>query len=154
MKGIELLNFLTEEQIKLVLNSEQNYRRFARIYFQVLSFKDGEIVVKVWQTENAAKQYLSAKQLIERAKGAFEGMIPDNIKLHFRPVPFDPLENFSASDVEQEMADLGLKAKDLVKLLNINKSTISLLLSKNRNMSKSAKAMFYYLFKYIRTNRV
>jgi hypothetical protein len=151
MKGLELLNFLNKEQISLIQASELNYKRYARIYFQIVSFGDAEIIVKVWQTENVAQNYLSAKDLVSRAKDVFAGMIPDGIKLRIRPIPFDPLDNFSLSSIETEMTELGMQAKDLVKLLNIDKSTISLLLSKNRNMSKPTKAMFYYLFKYLKT---
>ncbi|MDR0725600.1 MAG: hypothetical protein LBF59_06300 [Prevotellaceae bacterium] len=153
MKGLELLNFLTEKQLEFIEAAELSYRRFARIYFQILSFDNNEIILKVWQTENPDKSYLSAKELASRAKEMFTNKIPENIKLHIRPIAFNSLEHFSASDVEHEMTELGLKAKDLVKLLNVNKSTISLLLSKNRNMSKATKAMFYYLFKYLRTNK-
>jgi hypothetical protein len=154
MKGLELLTFLNKEQIDLIRASEQNYKRFARIYFQVILCKNNEIILKVWQTENAAQNYLSAKDLVVRAKEVFSDMIPDNVKLYVRPIPFDPLTNFSLSNIENEMAELGLQSKDLVKLLNIDKSTISLLLSKNRNMSKPTKAMFYYLFKYLKTDKV
>jgi hypothetical protein len=154
MKGLELLKFLDKEQINLIKNSEQNYKRFARIHFQILSFENNEIIVKVWQTENVAGSYLPAKELLTRAKDIFKGMIPENIKLHIRPIPFDPLENFSLTDIENQMNELGLQAKDLVKLLDIDKSTISSLLSRNRNLSKATKAMFYYLFKYLKTNKV
>jgi glycine/serine hydroxymethyltransferase len=154
MKGLELLTFLTDKQLEFIEVAELSYRRFARIYFQILSFENNEIILKVWQTETPDKIYLSAKDLALRAKDMFAGKIPVNIKLHIRPVPFDPLKNFSTSDIRQEMTELGLKAKDLVKLLDISKSTISMLLSENRNMSKPTKAMFYYLFKYLKTNKV
>jgi DNA-binding MarR family transcriptional regulator len=82
MKGMELLPFLTDEQRKLLETSELNYKRFARIYFKVLSYAENELVVKVWQMENPAEKYLSAKELVERAKGVFEGILPENTKLH------------------------------------------------------------------------
>jgi hypothetical protein len=154
MKGLELLKFLDKEQISLIKNSEQNYKRFVHIHFQILSFENNEIIVKVWQTENVVGSYLPAKELLTRAKDIFQGMIPENIKLYIRPIPFDPLANFSLTDIENQMNELGLQAKDLVKLLDIDKSTISSLLARNRNLSKATKAMFYYLFKYLKTNKV
>jgi hypothetical protein len=35
------------------------------------------------------------------------------MKLHVHPVPFDLLENFNVSNIEQEMSGLGLKRKTL-----------------------------------------
>jgi DNA-binding MarR family transcriptional regulator len=150
MKGIELLSFLTQEQKRILLNSEQNYKRFARIYFSVIQATENEIVVKVWQDENEAGKYLSAKELIDRVKEMFTGILPVNTKLHVRPIPFkeDTLEKVDVVYVEKQMEKHNLQAKDLVKLLNIDKATLSRTLS-SEEMTKSSKAMFYYLFKYL-----
>jgi hypothetical protein len=153
MKGLDLLTFLSKEQIKLIETSELNYRRFARIYFQINSFENNEIVIKVWQTEDEdIEQYLSAKELISRTKEVFN-MIPEGVKLHIRPIPFNPddLTKFTTEKIQNEMENLGLKPKDLVKLVCIDKSTISQILSSDRNLSRPSKAMFYYLFKYLKT---
>lgn len=149
IKGIEKLE-LTSAQRKLLDASEQNYKRFARIYFQVLEYTDTELIVKVWQVENASDNYLSGKELIERAKDVFKPVIPDGVRIHVRPVPFqkDDLKDFDISSVEKKMVELNLQAKDLVKLLDIDKSSLSLILNENRGLSKPHKAMFYYFFKY------
>lgn len=154
MKGIELLSFLTKEQKELLLTSEQNYKRFARIYFSVIQATESEIIVKVWQDENEAGKYLSAKELIDRVKEMFNGILPENVKLHVRPIPFkeDTLEKVDIEYVEKQMEKHNLQAKDLVKLLNIDKGTLSRTLS-SEEMTKSSKAMFYYLFKYLETNK-
>ncbi|MDR1553345.1 MAG: hypothetical protein LBS69_07785 [Prevotellaceae bacterium] len=151
MKGIEMLPFLTKEQKELLETSERNYKRFARVYFQILSISENEAIVKVWQLENQAKRYLSEKELIDRTKAVFERILPESVQLHVRPVAFDRVElnNFSITDVEVKMNRLGLKPKDLVHLLNINKSQLSLILNKERGLTKSSKAMLYYMFKYI-----
>ncbi|GHV65732.1 hypothetical protein FACS1894199_07210 [Bacteroidia bacterium] len=47
------------------------------------------------------------------------------------------------------MQELGLQPKDLVHLLNMNKSSLSLILNKKRGMTKSNRAMLYYMFKYL-----
>jgi hypothetical protein len=149
MKNLELLKFLTQKQVEFIEAAELQYRRYARIYFKIVSFENDELIIKVWQTEKIDKNYLSGNDLIIRAKELFKGKIPDNVKLHVRPVPFDVLANFTLADIKSEMEKLDLQQKDLVKLLNINKTTISLLLSDSRNMTKATKAMFYYLFKYL-----
>ena len=149
MKNLELLNFLTREQIEKIKLSEQNYLRFARIYFSIVSFENSELIVKVWQRENKAGKYLTAKELIDRAKGVFAD-IDSEINIHFRPIPFktDTLENVDTDWINNKIEQLGLKQRDIVKLLNIDKGSLSRLLS-GENLTKSSKAMFYYLFKYL-----
>jgi len=153
MKGIELLPFLTNEQRDLVETSGANYKRFARVYFQVLEFENDAAVVKVWQLDNPAKRYLTSKELIERTKEVFNGdVLPSNVKLHVRPVPFakDDLKTFTVEKIEAEMNELGLKPKDVARMLDIDKSTLSLILNKNREMTRASRAMFFYLFKSLR----
>ena len=154
MKGIEFLPFLTEEQRKRLEKSEVSYKRHARIYFQVLSYSTEELCVKVWQMENPLNKYLSSKELVDRTKGVFAGIIPSETKLHVRPIVYkkDDLEKFSIRDVNSKMEELGLRAKDLVKLLDIDKSSLSLILKGERELTKPGKAMLYYLFKYLETN--
>ena len=150
IKGIEKLQ-LNAAQRKLLSVSEMNYKRYGRIYFQVISFENDALTVKVWQLENEAENYLTIQELVERANVVFRDVIPENTTIHVRPIPFKPddLEKFSILDIESSMNELGLKPKDLVKLLNIDKSTISLMLSEERAMTKSNTAMFYYLFKFL-----
>ena len=151
MKGIDLISTLTKEQRELLETSELNFRRFARIYFKILSSSANELVVKVWQQENPARKYLSGKELVGRDKGIFDGIIPQNVKLYVRPVPFAKieLEDFSKEKAVKKMEQLGLQPKDLVKMLDIDKSSISSMLSGERNLSKPGRAMLYYFFKYM-----
>jgi antitoxin component HigA of HigAB toxin-antitoxin module len=154
MKGIELLPFLSNEQKELLETSAQNYKRFARVYFQILEFSSNTAVVKVWQLDNHAEHYLTAKELIERTKEVFgKDVLPAEIRLHVRPIAFkkDELKALTVETIEEKMLQFGLKAKDLVKLLDIDKSSLSQLLSKKRELSRSSKAMFYYLFKSLET---
>jgi hypothetical protein len=154
MKGIELLPFLTAEQRKWLEASALSYRRHARIYFQVVSYSPDELCIKVWQMENSLNKYLSSKELVERAKGVFAEILPSGTKLHVRPIVYkkDDLGKFSINDINSKMEKLGLKAKDLVKLLDIDKSSLSLILKGERELTKPSKAMLYYLFKYLETN--
>jgi len=150
MKGIELLTFLTDEQKKLLEASSINYKRFARVYFQILEFTDNTVVVKIWQLENPAERYLTVKELIDRTKEVFgSDILPAGINLYIRPIAFelDDLKHFTIETIEKKMQQFGLKPKDLVKLLDIDKSTLSQILKKNRELSRASKAMFYYLFK-------
>jgi len=154
IKGIEKIP-LTGEGKKLLEVSERNYKRFARIKFQVVDYEDGKLVVKVWQTENSNSKYLSASELVERTKVVFGEVVPVGTSIHVRPIPFrkDELRTFSIMDIEREMEQLCLKPKDLVKLLDIDKSSMSVILNEGREMTKSHRAMFYYLFKTLRYNK-
>lgn len=151
MKGVEKLS-LTSKQKKTLEKSEVSFKRFARIYFEILKIDGKEVVVKVWQEENEAKNYLTAKDLIERTKGVFAGIIPVELKIHCRPIPYEPndLRNMTIEDIKKDLEHFGLRPKDLVKLLDIDKSSLSLILSENRELSKANRAMFYYLLKYLR----
>lgn len=150
MKGLELLTFLTKEQKEKLELSALNYKRFARIYIVVASYSANEVIIKIWQEENTAGKYLTSKELVERGKEVFAGMIPEGVKIHFRPIAYkrEALDKVDSVFVEKQMERFNLQAKDLVKLLDIDKSTLSRTLS-SEEMTKSTKAMFYYLFKYI-----
>ncbi|MDR1779964.1 MAG: hypothetical protein LBR50_04430 [Tannerella sp.] len=150
MKGIELLTFLDDEKKRMLEASERNYKRFARVYFRILGFDGREMIVKIWQMDNPAGKYLSAKELVERAKSVFDAsIVPENVTIHVRPIPFerDKLNEFSAATVASKMQALGLQPKDLVKMLDIDKSSLSLMLNSKRDLSKAGRAMFYYFFK-------
>jgi len=147
MKGLELLPALTDHQKKLLDTSELNYKRYARLYFEIISFENNEITIKAFQRENVAEKYLTSKEIIERVHGVFDVL---GYKVHVRPITFkkDDLANVDTAYVQSKMEALSLGQKDLVKLLNIDKSSLSLILSEGR-MTRSNQAMFYYLFKYL-----
>ena len=150
MKGIELLTFLTTEKRKLLEASATNYKRFARVYFRILEFSNNTLIVKVWQLENPAERYLTSKELISRTKEVFgSDILPPEVNLHIRSISFEKndLQNFTVEKIEAQMEKFGLQPKDLAKLLDIDKSSLSLMLSKNRELTRSGRAMFYYLFK-------
>ena len=151
IKGIEKIP-LSGNAKKLIEVSEANYKRFARIMFQIVSYENNELIVKVWQMDNPTGKYLTAKELIERAKDVFTGVVPEETTIHVRPIPYkkDLLRSYTISDVEREMTELGLKPKDLVKLLDIDKSSLSVILNEGRAMTKPHRAMFYYLFKSLK----
>ena len=148
INGIEKLQLSSEHKQRLEL-SERNYKRFGRIYFQIISFENETLTVKVWQRENTAGKYLSTGELIDRARTVFSPVVAKGTRIHVRPIAFrrDELKSFTIADVENKMEQYGLQPKDLVKLLDIDKSSLSLMLNRERELTKPGKAMFYYLFK-------
>ncbi|HML64662.1 MAG TPA: hypothetical protein PKC55_07525 [Dysgonomonas sp.] len=156
IKGLDTLAFLTSNDKKLLQKSEQLYKQHARIEFEVLCYDEPskELIVKVWQGENSAENYLSAADLISRTKDVFN-MLPPDVCLYVRPVPYskDRLQGYTIDDVRTDMEKYGLQQKDLVKLLDIDKTSINRLLNEGRELTKYQKAMFYYLFEFLRFNK-
>ena len=148
IKGIEKLAFLTSDDKKLLL-----YKQHARIEFEVLSYDDAnkEAIVKVWQSENDAGKYLTSGELVSRIKEAFN-FLPDGVSLHVRPIPYNKskLQSYNIEDVRANMEKYSLQQKDLVKLLDIDKASINILLNGGRELTKYQKAMFYYFFEYMK----
>lgn len=155
IKGIEKIPSLTDEGKEFLKTSELQYMRFGRIYFEVLRYKDNELVVKTGQLKNEAGKYLSTAELVNRAKDVFGKVVPDGTVIHVHPTTFEKHEfkTYSVENITDEMESLGLKIKDLVKLLDIDKTTITSVLSGAKPLTNPYKAMFYYLFKYLGTEK-
>lgn len=153
IKGIEKLDFLTKTELKKIELSETNYKRFSRIYFEVLDYDQDkqEVIVKVWQNENEAGKYLTSVELVSRIKETFN-FLPDNVLLHIRPIPYEKskLLSYNIEDVRADMVKYSLQQKDLVKLLDIDKASINILLNGGRELTKYQKAMFYYFFEHMK----
>lgn len=149
MKGIEKLTHITDEQRKLLIHSAKQYKRFARIYFEILEVTPDSVSVKIKQLEGPAEKYLSAKDLTQRALEVFEGMIPVDWKFNVRAVPFKFLQVVDADYINSRKEDLGLTDVDMARLLDVRPENLSRILSDNRGLTKLGKAAFYYLFKYL-----
>lgn len=150
MKGIEKLPHLTTDQKKLLDTSELNYKRFARIYFEVLEVSADSVKIKVHQKENPAEKYLNRDELIDRAKEVFAGIIPSEWDMSFVSVPYKgELDSVDLGYIERKKTELGLSDIDLSRMLDIRKENLSRILSQNneRDLTKWHKAAFYYLFK-------
>lgn len=149
MKGIELLSFLTDDQKKLLEVSEINYKRYGRIYISIVSFNGSVLVVKISQKDNEAQKYLSAKELRERAKDVFEGIVPSNIKLHIGAVPYtqDSMSEISIEWIKEQQNKFGISDAELAKFVNIDQANLFRIFNQ-RGLTKIHKALFYYFFKY------
>jgi hypothetical protein len=149
MKGIELLTHITDEQRDVLLHSSREYKRFARIYFEVVSVDSGVVTIKSWQLENKMGKYLSAKDLKSRVLEVFEGAFPDDYQVNVIAVPFKFLNVVDIDYINQKKAELNLSDVDLCRLLDVRPENMSRILSDKRGLTKLGKAAFYYLFKYL-----
>lgn len=149
MKGIELLPISAESQKRLKEMSAQ-YRRFSRIYIEIISFSGNRIIVRAEQKELVNGRLLSKSELTNRVRELFKGEIPDDWKLIVSAVNYDrqDIENINADWIKKNMDKFDLKAKHLETYTGIDKATISSLLSGSKELTKWHKVALYYFFKY------
>ena len=86
---------------------------------------------------------------MERAKQIFAGD-----KVIVRPVVFS-LDVFEINIkwIQAKMEEFGIKRKDLIKQLAIDKASLGMLFSGARELSKPIKATFFYYFLAYELNR-
>jgi hypothetical protein len=149
MKNLDLLS-IEEEKKKRLKTFARAYRQNARIFIDVISFKDNQLVVRVEQKELVGERLLNHKELIDRVKKMFKDEIPDDWKLIVSAVDSNTndIEAISPDWIKRRMHNLGLKAKHVSNRIGIDRSTISSILTGEKELTKWHKATFYYFFKY------
>ncbi len=129
------------------INKEQeasirNYRRMG-LDIEVIDSQ----TVKITQTRLLNGYILNNRQLYDRANEIF----PDK---HIIPVVYSlDVDDIDLNWIELKMHELGLKRKDLISQLAIDKSSLSLIFSGNRELSKPMRATFFYYFLTYELNR-
>ncbi|UYW02598.1 hypothetical protein K5I29_04150 [Flavobacterium agricola] len=63
------------------------------------------------------------------------------------------VDSITVEWINAKMEEFGIKRNDLIKQLAFDKSTLSLLLSGGRGLTKSVKATFFYYFLTYELNR-
>lgn len=96
--------------------------------------------LKITQTRLINGYLLNQKQLTERAYEIFPKwrVIPVVFSLNVHDINIDWIKN--------KMEIYGIKRKDLIKQLAMDKTYVSRLFSKNIELSNPMKASFYYYF--------
>lgn len=153
MKNIDLLPIPPDAKKRLAEFATQ-YRKMARIYIEIVSFDSNRIIVRAEQKEAVNDSILTKKELMERVREMFAGEIPEDWKLTVSAVNFDRKDIAAVNGewIENNMKRLGLKPKDIASRMCLDKSTMSLILSGERNLSRLGRAAFYYFFKYYEMN--
>ncbi len=148
MKGFELLPI--PEDLKKKITSFVDPYKNEQIYFSIKEVADNEVIIRVVQKEKPDNNYLTKKELIELVKGLFMDTLAPRV-VHVHPIPFvkDKIEDYTSEKVLTEMEELELSIKNLGKLLNIDKTSLTRLLSSGNVLSQLEKAMFYYLFRFL-----
>tara|TARA_X000000950_G_C13369034_1_gene439612 strand:+ start:75 stop:488 length:414 start_codon:yes stop_codon:yes gene_type:complete len=133
---METLTKITPQQ-----RSIANYRKVG-----IEIRKEDEVVI-ISQKKIYNGFILNQKQLIERAKKIF----PDQ---KIRPAVFSlDVSEITLEWIDDKMKEFGIKRKDLIKQLAIDKTSLSVIFSGKVELSKRTKASFYYYFLTYELNR-
>jgi hypothetical protein len=103
--------------------------------------------LRIIQKTNYNNFILTKNELVDRAKKIFPSFI-------VKPVRYSlDLDLITLDWVNSKMKEIGLNRNDLVAQTAIDASSLSLILSGERKMNKSVKALFYYYFLMYDLNR-
>jgi hypothetical protein len=152
MKNLELLPL--EEDVKKKLAVFARMYRQNHIVIEIVSFEDSRLIVRIEQKDLINDKRLNKKELTERVREMFAGKIPDTWKLTVSAVDYDrkDIDSVSPDWIRRRMNKLGLKNKNINVYTGIDKSTISLILNGEKELTKWHKLAFYYFFKYYEIN--
>ena len=151
-KNLILVNKLplSESISKVLARSISNYAANG-IEIQITSFVDNIATVIIKQSSLKNGYILNQKQLVERCKEVFS---VHGINTIVVPVVFTlDVSSIDIKWIESRMLEFGIKRNDLVKQLAIDKSSLSLVLSGKRELSKPMRATFFYYFMTYELNR-
>ena len=149
IKNAKLLEgLLSSEQSKKLDLGAGMHQRNARIHFKILEVGPDFITVQVVQTKSPAENYLSAKDLADRAKDLFGRFFPDR-KIHARPSEYVPpsVDHVTPEWLKKKLEIKGMGQVEVVTMTGISKSNSSSWLSGSRPMTQIAKSMFYFILK-------
>lgn len=123
------------------------YKRYGRIFISIVGVENNTVRVKVAQKENDIPKYLSAKELRDRVKNVFDGMLPDGMKLYIGAIPYTPdnMPDVTVEWIKEQQAKFGLTDSDLAKSVNIDNANLHRIFNQ-RGLTKIHKALFYYFF--------
>ena len=118
---------------------------YRRLGIDIEPLEDG--TVKVTQSRLINGYILNQKQLIERGKELY----PDSKII---PVAYSlNVDDITVEWIESKMQEFGIKRNDLIKQLAIDRSSLSLIMSGKRELSKPMRATFFYYFLTYELNR-
>jgi hypothetical protein len=143
---------LSIDAIKLIEGSIKNYRRFARVKMAITDIVEKKIYVIAHQYELVNDKVLTSEELIQRGKAIFEGLLPEGYTVFIKPITYQPpieTETIDTHYLQSQMNKYALESKDMAVFLNIDPSTISLLRSGEKPLTKWHKTTMVYFFKYL-----
>jgi hypothetical protein len=118
-----------------------NYKR-AGIDIEIIDKK----TIRIKQSTLINGYILNNKQLYERAKDVFYGY-----DVHIIPAVYSlSVDEITVEWIEGKMQEFGINRNDLIKQLALDKASLSLYFSRQRELTQTIKAAFFLFFSYIR----
>lgn len=115
---------------------------------------DKKIKFRVEQKKLINNWILSQHELVTRAKVLFTGVLPSDIRTLWSVITFNPnLDEIDIDWIKSRMGKFGITNADIIKHLNLDKSTLSLFFSGERGLTKSQKTAFLYYFMVFEINK-
>lgn len=155
MAEIKNIHLIEDEEIKEKLeHAALMHRRYSSIFFKIKSNTPDKMEVQVRQEKALSNNYATKERLIEIGIETF-GQHFGNKKLYMHAMPYKApaIDIVTPEWVDDQIRELGVKGRHVAKDLDLSPSELSAYINGHRNLSKRAKAMFYYYFKYISTNQ-
>lgn len=87
---MELKDIFSPPELEKVELSLHNYRRFSRLYIDIISFKEGVLKVKASQRENHQQKYLSKEEIGNRVREVFNVGNNNIYKIEIESHPYKP----------------------------------------------------------------
>jgi hypothetical protein len=148
---IQINDLSLQALIKKRISSSISTYAASGIDVEVVEAENNNIKVKITQSKLLNGYILNQKELVERAKEIFKST---DLKVKVIPVVFSlDVDRINVQWIEGKMEEFGISRNDLVKQLAIDKSSLSLILSGNRELSKPMRATFFYYFLTYELNR-
>lgn len=140
-----------EDEIKINAGASL-HRRYSNITFKVVKYEPDKLIVRTTQEKTHADNYADHKRLIDLTRELFDDFFDG--ALHVDAVPYSPAppDIVTPEWISWQMQKHKVRTKDLVSDLGIEKSNISAIINGNRELSKFAKAAFYYFFLHRSSN--
>ena len=149
-KKINMMETLALNIKKILQKSISNYARMG-IDIEILEIEKNTVKVKISQNRLVNGYILNQKMLVERVKEVFG---PTKLKTIVIPLVYSLDVNIVSLEwIEDKMQEFGIKRKDILKQLAIDKSSLNLYLSGERKMNKLVKSAFYFYFLTYELNR-
>jgi len=152
----KLKNVITDEQINQLEHSAMMHQRYAWIFFKVIrvDIVNKILTIEVRQENTPYKNFADKKRLTEIVEETF-GRFFEGWQIHKAPLPYtpSPAEVVTAEWIKQQMQRYKIGAKKMVEDLGVAKSDISAMINEHKAMGGRTRAMFYYYFKFIESQR-
>uniref|UniRef100_UPI003217ACC0 hypothetical protein n=1 Tax=uncultured Draconibacterium sp. TaxID=1573823 RepID=UPI003217ACC0 len=123
------------------------------ISVDVLEFKNNTVRLRVEQKELKNGFILNQSQLVHRAAVVL-APLNDEYKLHYVALTYQPnFDEINADWINERIKLFKLSRNDILKQMGLDKSTLSVLLSGEKRLTRFQRAAFYYYFLTYELNR-